>query len=415
MHPIQIYGRINGISRIGDLLRAYMFPWLAFYATDGSASNRVLFISIASLVQSVPSLFLSHYSAHYIRRMSPLGASIVANGGLGILSVLTAIMVLAGFTPQWFVLLMCLLVGLFEVVYYPGRDCLYAALASGDHGARERANRSSVAIFQVGRFAISFVMVGIVWLVGSVGEEIPRGVIAAALTVDAVTFGLVVVFLTTLQGRVNDEPVDSTASFTGTSLREALKVAGVAPILVCILMIYSFAYSSFFFCFGLYKEFVGVGEYERQISFQLVQCACAFGGFIGGRLWKVSFNNLVVSILAVCVCEAMYAFVPKDPIWGTVWLMCNSFTSFLLFTVLFDGIIPQAVQGLERNAEVSSAIFFAKRGVASFLLIAVAGLASYRDSFRDVLFGACVVTLATVVITLFTYRKSVQKVIPVST
>jgi len=409
--PVTTYGQVNGISRIGDLLRLYMFPWLAFYSSDGTPADKVLFITIASLIQAIPSLVLSHYAARVVRHLSPLKSSLWTNGGMGVLCLVTALSVLSGHSTKGFVLLMWFLLGAMEVLYYPARDCLFAALAAGDDKARELPNRSSVSIYHGGRAVMSVVMIGVVWLLGPVGEEMPRSAIATALMFDAATFAIVVAFLTTLRGDVCTPLSPEAESHSKISLREAAQVPGAIPILVCILALYSFAYSSFYFNFGFYKEFVGVGEQERQISFYIAMLASACGGYVGGRLWKLSFRNLGLGMVAVCVCEGMLTFVPTNYLWGTVWLALNSWVSIMLFTIVFDGIVPQLVQGLDRNAEVSASINLVKEGLSPVLVVGVTALASYFDAPRQTLLGACVVALAIVLVTLFTRQASIQRVI----
>jgi hypothetical protein len=409
--PVSSYGRVNGLSRIGDLLRLYMFPWLAFYVSDGNPADKVLFITTASFLQAIPSLMLSHFAARFVRRFSPLQSSIWANGGMGVLSLVTALVVLGGGASKLFVLLMWVLFGVFEVVYYPARDCLYAALAAGDDKAREQANRSSVSIYHVGRATMSIVLLAIVSLLGPVQEEMPRSAIAIALLFDAVTFGVVVAFLLTLRKGAYVPNSEQEQRRSKLSLQETAQVPGAIPILICILAVYSFAYSSFFFNFGFYKEFVGVGEQERQQTFYIAMLAAACGGFFGGQVWKASFRNLVLGMVAVCVTEGMLAFVPTNHLWGTIWLACNSCLSIMLFTIVFDGIVPQLVQGLDRNAEVSASISLVKEGLSPILVVAVSAIASCLNAPRQVLLGACSLALVIVVVTLFTRRASIQRVI----
>jgi hypothetical protein len=405
------YGRVNGISRVGDLLRLYMFPWLAFYVSGGNPADKVLFITIASLIQAVPSLILSHYAARFVRHFSPLTSSIWANGGMGVVTLVTALVVLGGGANKSFVLLAWVLIGLMEVVYYPARDCLYATLAAGDQKAREEANRFSVSVYHVGRATISVVMMGVVLLLGPVQDEMPRSAIAVALLFDAATFAIVVMFLLTLKGGAYAPTPQREEVHSKVSLREAAQVPGAIPILVCILAIFSFAYSSFFFNFGFYKEFVGVGERERQVTFYIAMLAAACGGFFGGRVWKVSFRNLALGMVASCVSEGMLAFVPTNHFWGTIWLACNSCLSVMLFTIVFDGIVPQLVQGLARNAEVSASISLVKEGLSPLLVVVVSAIASCLNAPRQVLVGSCLVALVIVVVTLCTRRASIQRVI----
>lgn len=91
MNYIKTYGQVNGISRIGDLLRQYMFPWLAFYAVQGTPADKVLFITIASLVQAIPSLTLGNCSARLVRRFSPVTTTLWSNAGMGLVSLTTAL------------------------------------------------------------------------------------------------------------------------------------------------------------------------------------------------------------------------------------------------------------------------------------------------------------------------------------
>jgi hypothetical protein len=411
MKQIKLYGLINGISRIGDVIRLYMLPWLAFYATEGDTANKVLFVSIASVLQSIPSLCLSHFSARLIRRLGPIRASKLANTGLGGVSLFTALAVLAGFTPQWLVALVWIAVGLLEVVYYPAHDCVCATLAGKAQDSLTLINRTAASTLHLGRLAISVAMIGVVWLIGPVSDEMPRGAIAAALLIDAATFGLVVAFLATLTGAAATNESITSNPFPHHALREAMKVKGAVPILFCTVMIYSFAYSSFYFRLGLYKELVGLEESERQMIFWTVQFTSALGGYFGAGVRKQSFPILVAAIIAICITEAMFALTPTNPTWGIVWLMCNSCASVMLFTAVFDIIIPRAVQGLDRNAEVSSALTFVKEGVSGVFLLLVTTLAKYLHTYRPVLFGACVVTLIAVAFTLFAYRKGTKEIV----
>jgi hypothetical protein len=217
-------------------------------------------------------------------------------------------------------------------------------------------------------------MIGVVWLLGPVPDEVPRTAISVALLIDALTFGVVVAFVCPLQ-----ELVPAAYEEVGTtqiSLIEAARVRGAFPIFLCIFMLWSFAYSSFFFKFGFYQELEGANPQERQMSFYIAMLAVACGGFCGSKLWKLNLSSLSVGMLAVCLVEAGVALMPSNYVWGTVFAAVISFVSILVYTTVFDGIIPQLVQGLDKNAEVSSAMGVVKEGLSPVILVGLTGLAS---------------------------------------
>ena len=93
---VKTFGYCTGISRVGDLLRQLIFPWLAFYACQGTIAEKVAFITLASLIQALPSLTLGNFSAYIVRYYSPYYVALCANIGLGVLSLVAALTVLAG-------------------------------------------------------------------------------------------------------------------------------------------------------------------------------------------------------------------------------------------------------------------------------------------------------------------------------
>jgi hypothetical protein len=409
MTQIQTYGTVNGISRIGDLLRQYMFPWLAFYAVQGNPADKVLFITIASLVQAIPSLTLGNYSARLVRRFSPVTTTLWSNAGMGIVSLATAFAVYLDLTNKWVVMAAWFLVGCLEVLYYPSRDCLYRALAGTDDAARADANRSAASIYHVGRALISIAMIGVVMALGPVADEIPRSAIAVALLIDAVSFAIVVAFLCSLKGVQGTEREDVGAQ--RISLIEAAKVRGAFPVFLCILMLWAFAYSSFYFIFGFYQELQVANPQDRQLTFYIAMFASACGGFFGAKVWKLNLSSLALGMVTVCFVEACVAFMPLNHFWGTVFAATISFVSILVYTSVFDGIIPQLVQGLEKNAEVSSAIAIVKEGLSPVIVVGLSGLASYLNAPREILIGACALSVVVVLITLTSRKEAIEDVI----
>lgn len=399
----------DGISRVGDLLRLYMLPFLAFYAIDGTPADRALFSSVTSLVQAVPTLLMGNYAGRFLRRVSPLSASISANIGLGALSLLTALVCVVGFINPTTTLVLAALVGFMEVVYYPARECLYAEFADGDDQARDRANRRSTTILHAGRGGFAIFMMVFCYAMGAVPDEVPLSAIAAAFFFDAVTFAVVVAFLALAPKR--DTLISEEETFTGSSFRESAKVPGVLPIVACIFMVYSFAYSGFYFSFCFYKELAGVTEYERQLSFYAVQFACAVGGVLGARFWVMSYPGLFSGISGICLVNATLAIAPTNWVSGTGWLMANWCIAIFVHAALFEGIIPQLVQGLKRNAEVAALITLVKEGISPFVIVGVTALASWLDAPRQVLFIVGITSLALCVITLLVYRTSIKDVL----
>lgn len=409
MSQLQVYGMVTGISRIGDLLRQYMFPWLAFYAVEGSAADKVLFITVASLVQAIPSLTLGNFSARIVRRFSPVKTTLWSNAGMGIVSLLTALAAYSGLINGWVVMAAWLIVGFLEVLYYPSRDCLYRALAGTDDDARKAANRSAASIYHVGRAFISVAMMGIVWALGPVPDEVPRSAIAVALLIDAASFGIVVAFLCFLRGTQGMEK--ETVAGQRTSLIEVARIRGAFPVLLCILMLWAFAYSSFYFIFGFYQDLKDANPQDRQLSFYIAMFSSACGGFFGARVWKLNLTSLVLGMVAVCFVEACVAFMPLNYFWGTVFAAMISFISILVYTSVFDGIIPQLTQGLVKNAEFSSAITIVKEGISPVIIVGLTGLASYLQAPREVLIGACLLSAIVVVITVTTQKAAMGDVI----
>ncbi len=409
MTQIQMYGKVNGISRIGDLLRQYMFPWLAIYAIDGEPATKVFFITVASLLQAIPSLTLGNYSARIVRRFSPLTTTLWSNAGMGIISLATAIATYFGLINVVLLLTAWLLLGFFEVLYYPSRDCLYRALAGTNDAARADANRSAASTYHVGRALISVAMMGIVVAIGPIPDEIPRTVIAIGLLLDAASFAIVVAFLCSLKGVQGTEREDVVAQ--RISFIAAAHVRGAFPVFVCILMVWAFAYSSFYFIFGFYQELKAANPQDRQLSFYIAMFASACGGFFGARIWKLDLSSLALGMVAVCFVEACVALMPTNYFWGTVFIAIISFVSIMVYTTVFDGIIPQLVQGLEKNAEVSSVIAIVKEGLSPVIVVGITGLASYLNAPREVLIGACTVAGVVVLITLIFNKGAIEEVI----
>lgn len=412
MSSLMNFGRVNGISKIGDLLRQYMFPWLAFYAAEGTPSDKVLFITVASLVQALPSLTLGNYSARVVRRFSPRATSLWSNAGMGIVVLLTAIAVYNGLHNKAVVLTAWLLVGTLEVLYYPSRDCLYAALAGSNDRERAAANSAAAFTYQVGRAFISLVMLGVVCLIGPVPDEVPRAILAAALCVDAFSFGVVVLFLCLLHEvpKLREEPTESSNRI---SVLQAASVRGAVPVFLCVLMLWAFAYSSFYFVFEFYQE-LEADTQLRQASFYLAMFASACGGFFGAKIWKLNLPALGLGMLTVCFVEATVAFMPRDWFWGTAWICVISFLSILVYTSVFDGMIPQLVQGLDKNAEVSSTINMVKEGLSPVIVVGIAALANYCNAPREILVGACALSAFVVLTTLVVRKSAIEDVIKAS-
>ncbi len=416
MNNVQYYGRVNGISRIGDLLRQYAFPWLTFYVATGTPAQKVFLVTVASLIQAIPSLTLSHIAAKVVRRYTPLRTSIWANTGMGLLSTSAAIFVLASVDSKALVLFLWFLLGFMEVLYYPARDCLYGVLADGSDGDREQANRSSSTIYHFGRALISLAMILVVWWLGPVEGDTPRAAISIALFIDAITFAIVVTFLVSMRHATSRKAQTELPEQQPSrlALSEAAKVTGAFPVFLCILMAWAFAYSSFYFIFGFYKELKGVGESERQLAFYVAMFASACGGFYGAKAWKLSFHQLVAGMVSVCFIEALIAFVPTNYFWGVVWIAVNSAVSIMVYTVVFDGIIPQVVQGLDKNAEVSASLNLVKEGLSPVIVLGIAALASQLNAPRQVLIGACTLALLVTVTVLFLKRSAIESVIEAS-
>jgi hypothetical protein len=312
---------------------------------------------------------------------------------------------------------MWLLMGFMEMLYYPSRECLYSVLADGDDRSRAYANRSSSVVYNLSRAVMSIAMIVVVWSLGAVeANSIPRGAIAAGFLFDAATFGLVVAFLMSISKRVDSSsrPKELDAPLKGISLVEAARVRGAIPILICILMLWSFAYSSFYFIFGFYEEFVDAGPRERQMSFYIAMFASAVGGFVGAHAWRLDLRSLALGLLAVCVVESTVAFTPTTLLPGTLFLGAISFLSILVYTTVFDGIIPQLVQGLEKNAEVSSAITMIKEGLSPIIMFGLAGIASYFEAPRMVLMSACLLSFVVVLVTLCSCKASITSAIEAS-
>jgi ABC-type phosphate transport system permease subunit len=82
-----------------------------------------------------------------------------------------------------------------------------------------------------------------------------------------------------------------------------------------------------------------------------------------------------------------------------------------VYTSVFDGIIPQLVQGLEKNAEVSSAIAIVKEGLSPVIVVGLSGLASYLNAPREILIGACALSVVVVLITLTSRKEAIEDVI----
>lgn len=412
MSYIHTYGKVSGISRIGDLLRQYMFPWLAFYAAEGTSTEKVLFITIASLVQAIPSLTLGNYSARLVRRFSPVTTTLWSNAGMGIISLTTALAAYSDLCNKWVVMAAWFLVGCLEVIYYPSRDCLYRALAGKNDEARADANRSAASIYHMGRALISIAMIGVVWILGPIADEVPRTAIAAALLIDAVTFAIAVAFVSSLTGV--EEEAEEEVGAQQISLIAAAQVRGAFPIFLCILMLWAFAYSSFYFIFGFFQDLHGANPQERQVSFYIAMFASACGGFFGAKLWRLNLPSLSLGMVTVCLVEAGVALMPSDYFWGTVFAAAISFVSILVYTTVFDGIIPQLVQGLDKNAEVSSAIAIVKEGLSPIIVVGLTGLASYLNAPREVLVGACALSVVVVLGTLITRKGAIEDVIRAS-
>jgi hypothetical protein len=195
------------------------------------------------------------------------------------------------------------------------------------------------------------------------------------------------------------------------SLIEAAQVRGALPVFVCILMLWAFAYSSFYFIFGFYQELKVANPQDRQVTFYIAMFASACGGFFGAQVWKLNLPSLSLGMIAVCFVEACVAFMPLNYLWGTAFAAIVSFVSILVYTSVFDGIIPQLVQGLEKNAEVSSAIAIVKEGLSPVIVVGLTGLASYLNAPREVLVGACAMSAVVVLITLISQKEAIEDVI----
>jgi hypothetical protein len=328
---------------------------------------------------------------------------------MGVVSLATALAAYFGLTNGPVVLAAWLLVGFLEVLYYPSRDCLYRALAGTNDAARADANRSAASIYHVGRASISIAMIGIVLALGPIPDEIPRSAIAVALLLDALSFAIVVAFLCSLKGVQGTERENVEAQ--RISLIEAAQVRGALPVFVCILMLWAFAYSSFYFIFGFYQELKVANPQDRQVTFYIAMFASACGGFFGAQVWKLNLPSLSLGMIAVCFVEACVAFMPLNYLWGTAFAAIVSFVSILVYTSVFDGIIPQLVQGLEKNAEVSSAIAIVKEGLSPVIVVGLTGLASYLNAPREVLVGACAMSAVVVLITLISQKEAIEDVI----
>jgi hypothetical protein len=176
-------------------------------------------------------------------------------------------------------------------------------------------------------------------------------------------------------------------------------------------MVWAFAYSSFYFIFGFYQELKAANPQDRQLSFYIAMFASACGGFFGARIWKLDLSSLALGMVAVCFVEACVALMPTNYFWGTVFIAIISFVSIMVYTTVFDGIIPQLVQGLEKNAEVSSVIAIVKEGLSPVIVVGITGLASYLNAPREVLIGACTVAGVVVLITLIFNKGAIEEVI----
>jgi hypothetical protein len=324
---------------------------------------------------------------------------------LGCLSGTTGLLAFRVLNNVWIPLGFLVAYGCVQVLSNPATDCLFAQLSGGKAQAREHAIRiRDVVRYSLGVvFALLFIALSVV--LGSGSDNVPRQVAGTALLFDAFTFFAVLWALRPVQAQARMEAEDRFRPIK--AFTDAWAEEGACPLLLCVLMVWSFTYVSIAFFYGFISDitFPGPAEWNtvlQQVTFWLAFFAACLGGIIGASRWRISRSNLFWCYVLTCVVEMSYALMGWNFILSVAVALIADFFSIWLFAAC-EGILLHTVQGMKENASISALANQIKSGVSPFVGVGITALARFSGSPRCVLCASYLLCLL-VVLAVFALR-----------